>query len=179
MPRWIYNRPPEKCQHTKILCGQNKLLPIGKSCQKPKDHPGLSHFLMKPGCEKLPEHSNIFMSSDDTKSIELAKLAVSLLPHLETNAPLPERLKEAAQTAAVLLQYTQRALDHTSGRRKTRSCRRLKKFMVVHGTKSRTFQNLSAKKSKPLRSAFGTQLADERRFQRKNFLKKCFYLDAG
>lgn len=65
---------------------------------------------MKPGCEKLPEHSNIFMSSDDTKSIELAKLAVSLLPHLKMNTPLPDRLKEAAQTAAVLLQYAQRAL---------------------------------------------------------------------
>ena len=29
MPRWIYNRPPEKCQHTEILFAQalNELLP--------------------------------------------------------------------------------------------------------------------------------------------------------
>ncbi len=29
MPRWIYNRPPEKCQHNEILFAQalNELLP--------------------------------------------------------------------------------------------------------------------------------------------------------
>lgn len=68
------------------------------------------------------------MSSDETMSIELAKLAVSLLPHVETSISLPDRLKQAAQMASRLQQYTHSALDHASRKAQNENVQKTEEF---------------------------------------------------